>query len=70
MRNLSFENVNHFSGQFQQHTFSRIKITEQCSNIYFYENKHDPKGQLISKAIFLGFKSPKNQTKVFKGFLP
>ena len=28
------------------------------------------KGQLISEAIFLGFKSPKKQTKFFEGFLP
>ena len=28
------------------------------------------KGQLISKAIFLGFKSPKKQITFFEGFLP
>jgi hypothetical protein len=28
------------------------------------------KGQLISEAIFLGFKSPKKETKCFAGFLP
>ena len=28
------------------------------------------KGQLISEAIFLDFKSPKKQTKCFEGFLP
>ena len=28
------------------------------------------KGQLISEAIFLGFKSPKKQTKFFEGFVP
>ena len=28
------------------------------------------KGQLISEAIFLGFKSPKNQTNTFESFLP
>ena len=28
------------------------------------------KGQLISEAIFLGFKSPEKETKCFEGFLP
>ena len=35
-----------------------------------HENHDVDKGQLISEAIFLSFKSPQKQTIFFKGFLP
>ena len=36
----------------------------------YYKKITFSKGQLISEAIFLGFKSPKKQTKRFEGYLP
>ena len=39
---------------------------EKAASVLFQSTK----GQLISEAIFLGFKSPKKQKKIFEGFLP
>ena len=51
---------------------------EMIENCIFHAKKVEEKivkttwdkGQLNSEAIFLGFKSPKKQTKFFEGFLP
>jgi len=47
--------------------FSFVKTKQKSHQLYCRSRL--AKGQLISEAFFLGFKSPKKQMKCFEGFL-